>query len=222
MSDDAVSDASSHEPDWSPFHESQIASPKGWIDFVNLEGGKESFYAPDAGKPYGGTRVPDCDAVVPWDGDDELLYPISDNRYVLVYWDDSSLGGSPKPWINRELLPEEASLWFMLNRMKPPPPLKPVPIRDPSEDPESRLNREWQPTKALAELPDLVTLDQAAAAVHMSKRTLERHKTEGTLPDPVREGGGGKPALYDWKIMRLWLTKTFGINLPEKFPANLR
>jgi hypothetical protein len=73
-----------------------------------------------------------------------------------------------------------------------------------------------------AELPDLVTLDQAAAAAHTSKRTLERHKTEGTLPEPIVEGGGGKPALYDWKIMRPWLTKTFGVILPEKFPANVR
>ncbi|HKM56158.1 MAG TPA: hypothetical protein VJY33_22310, partial [Isosphaeraceae bacterium] len=65
-------------------------------------------------------------------------------------------------------------------------------------------------------------LDQAAAAAHTSKRTLERCKTEGTLPDPIREGGGGKPALYDWKIMRPWLTENFGIILPEKFPANIR
>ncbi len=74
--------------------------------------------------------------------------------------------------------------------------------------------------EAPAELPDLVTLDQAAAAAHTSKRTLERHKTQGTLPEPVREGGGGKHALYDWKVMRPWLTETFGINLPETFPAN--
>jgi hypothetical protein len=72
------------------------------------------------------------------------------------------------------------------------------------------------------ELPDLVSLDQAAAAVHTSKRTLERHKTEGNLPDPVREGGGGKPALYDWKIMRPWLIETFGIDLPERYPGNIK
>jgi hypothetical protein len=80
-------------------------------------------------------------------------------------------------------------------------------------------------TQALAppELPDLVTLDQAAAAAHQSKRTLERHKTEGTLPQPVREGGGGKSALYDWKTMRLWLMKQFNIiHLPERFPGNAR
>jgi hypothetical protein len=71
-------------------------------------------------------------------------------------------------------------------------------------------------------LPDLVTLDQAAAAVHRRKRTLERCKTKGTLPEPDVEGGGGKPALYDWKIMRPWLTKTFGVKLPERFPDNVR
>jgi hypothetical protein len=70
------------------------------------------------------------------------------------------------------------------------------------------------------ELPDLVTLDQAAAAVHKSKRTLERRKTKGTLPDPIVEGGGGQSALYDWNLMGPWLTETFGVKLPEKFFAN--
>ena len=48
--------------------------------------------------------------------------------------------------------------------------------------------------------PDLVTLDQAAATVHRAKRTLERYKTNGTLPDAVVEGGGGKFSLWDWRI----------------------
>jgi hypothetical protein len=80
---------------------------------------------------------------------------------------------------------------------------------------------EPSPSKASPEAPlDLVTLDQAAGMVHKSKRTLERFKTEGTLPPPVVEGGGGKADLYDWKDMRPWLTKQFGIPLPEKFPRN--
>jgi hypothetical protein len=74
------------------------------------------------------------------------------------------------------------------------------------------------PCGAPAELPDLVTLDQAAAAIHKSKRTLERCKTAGTLPLPAVDGGGGKADLYDWKIMRPWLTKEFGVLLPERFP----
>jgi hypothetical protein len=72
------------------------------------------------------------------------------------------------------------------------------------------------------ESPDLVTLNQAAAIVHVSKRTLERHKTSGKLPDPAIEGGAGKAARYDWKVMRPWLESKFKMKLPEVFPANRR
>jgi hypothetical protein len=72
-------------------------------------------------------------------------------------------------------------------------------------------------------LPDLVTLDQAAAGAKRSKRTLERYKTKGKLPAPVVEGGAGKPDLYDWPTMRNWIESEFGVpNLPEVFPANRR
>ena len=74
-------------------------------------------------------------------------------------------------------------------------------------------------SEAMAELPDLVTLDQAAAAVHRKKRTLERRKTNGKLPPPSVEGGGGKPDLWDWSTLRPWLTKEFGVVLPERYPA---
>ena len=66
----------------------------------------------------------------------------------------------------------------------------------------------------------LVTLDQAAASVHMSKRTLEREKTRGHLPAPTVEGGGGKADKWDWSVMRPWLTATYGVELPTVFPAN--
>jgi hypothetical protein len=56
--------------------------------------------------------------------------------------------------------------------------------------------------------------------VHRVKRTLERYKTKGKLPAPKVEGGGGKPDLYDWKILRPWLEEIFGIKLPETHPAN--
>ena len=65
----------------------------------------------------------------------------------------------------------------------------------------------------------LVTLDQAAAMVHRSKRTLERHKTRGTLPAPAVEGGGGRADLYEWTILRPWLTGEFGIQLPDRYPT---
>jgi hypothetical protein len=67
---------------------------------------------------------------------------------------------------------------------------------------------------------DRVTLDQAAAAVHRKKRTLEHYKTKGTLPAPTILGGGGKPALWDWKALRPWLESTFKIELPETYPAH--
>ena len=69
-----------------------------------------------------------------------------------------------------------------------------------------------------AKPPDLVTLDQAAGIVHKSKRAPEYYKTRGEFPEPVKEGGGGKSALYDWKVIRPWLVKEFGFPLPEKFP----
>jgi hypothetical protein len=105
---------------------------------------------------------------------------------------------------------DASNAWETLNQ-------KPA-AKGPSESVETE--GEGKPTDASPELPDLVTLDQAAAAAHVSKRTLERHKTEGTLPEPARDGGGGRFALYDWKIMRPWLMQKFGVPLPERFPAN--
>jgi hypothetical protein len=74
--------------------------------------------------------------------------------------------------------------------------------------------------EAPAELPDLVTLNQAAAIVHCSKRTMERHRDTGKLPVPIRKGKNGKAHLYDWKSLRSALEELFDMNLPEKFPAN--
>ncbi len=64
----------------------------------------------------------------------------------------------------------------------------------------------------------LVTLQQAAAMVSRSKRTLERKKVR--MPLPRVEGGGGKPAEWAWSELRPWLEKEFGRPLPEKFPAD--
>jgi hypothetical protein len=70
--------------------------------------------------------------------------------------------------------------------------------------------------------PDLVTLDQVAAIVHRSKRSLERYKTNGSLPEPAVKGGGGRPDLWEWKTIRPWLEMTFRIKLPDTFPASRR
>jgi hypothetical protein len=87
----------------------------------------------------------------------------------------------------------------------------------PADRPEGdQTDRDGTPA---VEARHLVTLDQAAAAVNKTKRALEYYKTQGTLPAPVVEGGGGKAALYDWRTLRSWLTKTYGIPLPEQFPG---
>ncbi|HKM52083.1 MAG TPA: hypothetical protein VJY33_01665 [Isosphaeraceae bacterium] len=60
------------------------------------------------------------------------------------------------------------------------------------------------------EVPDYVTLSQAAKMVKKSKRTLEGDKSKGSLPAPVVNGGGGCADLYDWAVMRPWLSERFG------------
>jgi len=121
-------------------------SPEDYWEFVNLAGESDVFDVDKAGDLWIGRCVEGRDGAVCCDREDELLYRTLDGRYVLVYWDDSSLGGPPKPWPERELSPEDASLWFMLNQHEIPAPLKPVPFRDPAQDPSSRLNREWKPS----------------------------------------------------------------------------
>ena len=64
-----------------------------------------------------------------------------------------------------------------------------------------------------------ITLEQAAALVHRSKRALEEYKGRG-MPEPRVRGGGGKPSLWIYAEIRPWLTKTFNIPLPERFFAD--
>ena len=66
--------------------------------------------------------------------------------------------------------------------------------------------------------PQYVTLDQMAARVKKGKRTLERYKTKGELPNPNVEGGGGKADLWIWANVRPWLEETFGMALPSRLP----
>jgi hypothetical protein len=63
-----------------------------------------------------------------------------------------------------------------------------------------------------------VTLQQAAAIVSRSKRTLEKHKA--TMPVPRISDGGGKPDEWAWSELRPWLEQYSGRTLPERFPAN--
>lgn len=67
----------------------------------------------------------------------------------------------------------------------------------------------------------LVTLQQAAAMVSRSKKTLERRKTDSKFPTPRVAGGGGKPDEYAWSEMRLYLEREFDRKMPEHFPTAL-
>ena len=77
------------------------------------------------------------------------------------------------------------------------------------------------PKKDDADLPDLpvqyVTRSQAAAIVNRSPRTFE-HYTD--MPKPAVPGGKGRPAEWEWPIIRPWLERTFGRRLPVRFPAD--
>jgi hypothetical protein len=76
-----------------------------------------------------------------------------------------------------------------------------------------------QASKPTRERPDTyITLDQAAARVSRTKRTLEGYKNRG-LPAPAVRGGHGKPSEYLWSVMRPWLEATFGRQLPEDYPS---
>jgi hypothetical protein len=74
-----------------------------------------------------------------------------------------------------------------------------------------RLEGDSQPTD---ELPDLVTLDQAAA---LANRTVDgiRHYRRTGMPKPFVKGTKGKPNEYLWSEMRPWLETTFGRKIPE-------
>ena len=76
---------------------------------------------------------------------DQLVHRTADARFVLIFLVYSEPGEPLNPFLFRELSPEDASLWFILNEHELPESLKPVPRRDPATDPSSRLNREWKP-----------------------------------------------------------------------------
>lgn len=68
---------------------------------------------------------------------------------------------------------------------------------------------------------EYVTLNQMAAMVRKSKRTLEKYvrRKQNPLPNPDKEGGGGKAHEWIWERVRPWLEDTFDYSLPIVFPA---
>jgi hypothetical protein len=60
-----------------------------------------------------------------------------------------------------------------------------------------------------------VTLDQAAAMVQRSKRTLEKKRN---LPAPDIRGSGGRPHEWKWNRIRPWLESEYKRSLPQTLP----
>src|SRR5262249_42323723 len=75
------------------------------------------------------------------------------------------------------------------------------------------------PTDPPAGSSQYVTLDQMAAAVHRSKRTLEKlsGRKKSPLPDPDIQGGGGRPNEWKWERIRPWLEVEYQRPLPDRF-----
>jgi hypothetical protein len=85
-----------------------------------------------------------------------------------------------------------------------------------------KILRDLQAGTAAAPLStprQLVDLDQIAALVRRSKRTLEKYTRR--MPAPVVEGGGGRAHLWDYPTVRPWLIATFRVPLPEQLPDRL-
>ncbi len=79
-----------------------------------------------------------------------------------------------------------------------------------------RFSREHIPLEG--NVPAYVTLQQIAATVNRSKRTLEGYKSE--MPAPAIKGGDGQPAEWDWNEIRPWLEAKFQRKLWSVFPAD--
>lgn len=136
----------------------QVKSQEDYWRFVNLNGDEDVFDIEKARdlceERHKTLRMVPTGA----DRENQLLYETEDGRFVLVF-SSANLDATPPPWLDRELSPQEASLWFIVQNLLLPEPLKPVPIRDPSEDPSSRLNPGWKPSKR-GHLPKNATVEE--------------------------------------------------------------
>ena len=124
---------------------------------------------------------------------------------------EEAIGRSIQRRVRARLAPSPSEL---LAKRLAEMPRQDAPTRSDSNGAQTPSERDQEliPTR------QMVTLSQAAAMVHRTKRAMEHYKTKGTLPSPSVEGGGGKPDLWDWEIIRPWLETEFGFQLPVQFP----
>lgn len=71
-----------------------------------------------------------------------------------------------------------------------------------------------------AEIIDYIDLDQAAALVNRSKRTLERAQQDANkqMPLPAVQGAGGRKSEWNYAELRPWLEQEYGKKLPDRPP----
>ncbi len=102
------------------------------------------------------------------------------------------------------------------NGPAPPPCAESENLEVTGELPDVRLATRGKnpPDNASDELPEVVTLDQAAALVNRMADGLRHYRKRG-MPKPFVRGTKGKPNEYLWSEMRPWLETTFDRKIPE-------
>ncbi|HEV7299233.1 MAG TPA: hypothetical protein VGN72_07705 [Tepidisphaeraceae bacterium] len=65
---------------------------------------------------------------------------------------------------------------------------------------------------------DLISMDQAAALVGRTKRTVQGWNEIDPMPLPEVEGGGGKRHEYSYAKLKPWLEQHSGRKLPDQLP----
>jgi len=97
-------------------------------------------------------------------------------------------------------------------------PATPAQVKMADGDPERKPQAPAANPALESGILDYVDLDQAAALVNRSKKTLERALVKKIMPPPDIEGGGGKKHEWVYAKLRPWLETSYGKVLPNRPP----
>jgi hypothetical protein len=152
-----------------------------------------------------------------WEEREEYLYPVFDDpdlppgdrrviEGVLFFLPFHAPEEVPLPWEipwpPRKLDKEDTARWYMLSDYKLPRGLDPVPIHgDPTQDPSSRLCREWHPagpappSRQDGQAPPPSEPEQEATPLEQTLTKLKRTSVAKTLVKYVDAQAGGRTKL---------------------------
>jgi hypothetical protein len=140
-------------------------------------------------------------------------------------WRDGDVRPVPRLWLRVTTFDGEIDEWERLTRDalraldEAEPGAAAVPAPAKCAAPAS--NQLEQQIQVGIEAPrTYIDLDQAAALVNRSKRTLERRL--GDMPMPVVQGMGGKKSEWLYAELRPWLETEYGKMLPDRPPHAIR